>query len=167
MKNASEALISELMSQLNKDEQNICQRVIGCLSGLGYVPHKENVKNFVLSFKNRGVGQTIAKLGLRSGKNNGVFYSIKFYACKNPPEKFTNAVREAVIRSKGQYACSDCGICGAGEGERGYRCLLPDGTAFLRCGAYVVEIPDLTAVDAEDFNKLLIEQHGYFTERTK
>jgi hypothetical protein len=129
MKNSGEALVSELMSRLNEEEQKKCQRIIDCLTGLGYVPHKENVKNFVLSFKNREVGQTIAKLGLRSGKNNGLFYSIKFYACKNPPQKFSNAVREAVIRSNGQYACSDCGVCGAGQGERGYHCLLPDGTA--------------------------------------
>jgi hypothetical protein len=165
--NTREALIAELISRLNEVDQIICQRIINCLTGLGYAPVKENVRSFVLSFKNKTVNQTIAKIRFRDDKSKGVFYSIKFYACTNPPKKFTDAVLDAVSKSNRQYECSNCGICGAGVGERGYRCLLPDGTAFLRCGAYVVEIPCFAPEDVDGFNDLLKEQHAYFSARTK
>jgi len=160
--NKREALIDALLSELGEEDQQICRRIIEDLNEFGYTPHKENVKGLVLSFKNSGVRQTIAKIGIRVGRNRGVFYSLKFYACENPPEKFADAVRNAVLRSKGQYPCTDCGVCHVREGERGYRCRLPDGTEFVRCGAYVVEIPDLTLGDIDGFNRLLQEQHHYF-----
>ncbi len=167
MTNAKEKLIAELISQLNDDEQIMCRKIIACLTELGYVPYKESVRDFVLSFKNREVRQTITKIGIKSGREKGVFYRIKFYACESPPLKFLDAVINTVIQSNGQYGCSDCGVCGATEGKRGYRCQLPNGTEFLRCGAYVVEIPNLAPEDITDFNALLNEQHAYFSTRVK
>jgi hypothetical protein len=165
VKKARAVLIAELDSELSDDERPICQNIIGCLTELGYTPYKENVKDFVLSFKNSEVRQTIAKIGIRSGRRKGAFFSIKFYACISPPKKFLNAVAAAMLKANGRYACCDCGVCGAGAGERGYHCAYPDGSEFIRCGAYTVEIPGLTLEDAEDFNKLLIEQHAYFSTR--
>ncbi len=165
MKKTHELMISELMSQLNEDEKDTCRRIVDSLTELGYIPQRQKVQCFVLSFKNREVNQTIAKIGVRSGVNKGVFYSIKFYACKNPPEKFQNAVRDAILKSNKQYVCSDCGVCGAEKQERGYHYTYPNGEEFIRCGAYVVEIPDLASEDIDDFNNLLREQHTYFATR--
>jgi hypothetical protein len=162
MKDTQRELLSELTSQLGDDEKETCQSLAACLTELGYVPQRLKVQRFVLAFKSSEVGQTIAKIGVRNKK---VFYGIKFYACKNPPEKFMNAVRNAAVRSNGQYVCCGCEICGAAPEDRGYRVVLPDGEEFLRCGAYVVEIPELTAEDADSFCRLLREQHAYFTAR--
>lgn len=161
-------LISELMSLLSDDEKVSCQNVFDCLTELGYVPQKQKAKScYVLSFKNNRFRQTIAKIGVRNSVDNRAFYSIKFYACKNPPQKFSQAVQYAILKSNTQYICADCGICGADKDVRGYHYTYPDGTVFVRCAAYVVEIPDLTSEDIEDFNNLLAEQHAYFSTRAK
>lgn len=101
-----------------------------------------------------------------SNEDKRVFFSIKFYACKNPPQKFQNVVRQAIESSNMQYRCCDCGVCGAEKEKRGYRYTYPDGLDFIRCGAYVVKIPDLVPDDIDDFKSLLREQHEYFLSRT-
>jgi hypothetical protein len=166
VKEAHGALISELLSLMGDTDKQTCRSIVDGLLELGYVPQRQKVRGFVLSFKSHQVGQTIAKIGAPSGGDREAFFSIKFYACRRPPEKFASAVREAVEASSLQYRCCGCGVCGAKEGERGYRYLRPNGDEFVRCGAYVVRIPDLGPGDADDVKRLLREQHEYFLSRT-
>jgi hypothetical protein len=167
MNTTQKELTAELMARMSEEDRRIAGSITGCLTALGYTPQRQKVRDFVLSFASSRVKQTIAKIGVRSGRDAGVFYSIKFYACKNPPEKYSKAVRAAALRSIAQYRCADCGICGAADGERGYRVAMPDGSEFLRCGAYVVEIPELTEEDADEFCRLVREQHTYFLSRNR
>lgn len=157
------ALLSELMTLLNEDEKITCQKIIDCLTDLGYVPERQKVQGYVLSFKNKKVNKTIAKIGFKNGK--GVVYSLKFYACENPAPKFSNAIRVTIVKSKEQYKCSNCGACGVDKQVRGYHYTYPNGREFIRCGAYVVEIPNLAPEDIDDFNNLIAEQHTYFLAR--
>ncbi len=143
----------------------MCLNITDCLTELGYVPQRQKVQGYVLSFHNRQVNQTIAKIGVRGGKVSAPFFSIKFYACKSPPEKFLKAVQRAVSLSQGQYKCCGCNLCGAALEERGYLLTYPDGSDFVRCGAYAVEIPGLAPEDIGGFNSLLAEQHAYFQAR--
>lgn len=99
MRQSYAELISELLTLLGEEEKAACQKIIDCLTELGYVPQKQKVQCYIVSFKNNSVNQTIAKIGVRSGKIKGAFYSIKFYACKNPPQKFLNAVQTAILKS--------------------------------------------------------------------
>jgi hypothetical protein len=163
VKESKEALIAELMALQGEEDKVTSRRIIECLDALGYVPQRLKVRGFVLSFHNNQVKQTIAKLGVREGN---AFYSVKFYACKKPPEDFTNAVRETILKTKGRYRCCDCGICGASEGERGYRVAMPELGEFVQCGAYVVEIPGLNEDEAGDICSLLREQHAYYIGST-
>jgi hypothetical protein len=92
---------------------------------------------------------------------------IKFYACKNPPQKFLNAVQQGVEATNGRYKCCGCAVCGAKKEDQGYHTILPGGEEFISCGAYAVKIPDLVTEDIEAFKSLLFEQHEYFLTRTK
>lgn len=165
MKNAHPHLVHELLLMLNEQEKTTCQRIIHCLTELGYVPERQKVQGYVLSFKNKKVNQTIAKVGVKNGKD--VSYSIKFYACKNPAPKFCGAIRDIVLKSKEQYKCSDCGVCGVDKEVRGYHYTYPNGREFIRCGTYLIEIPDLMPDDIDDFTSLIAEQHAYFLAREK
>ena len=165
MKTAKIALNDDMLSRLEGEAQLLFRSVSGYLSELGYLPQRQKVRGFVLAYRNNALRQTIAKIGVRERSGAGAFFSLKFYACKSPPEKFAKAVRDAVLRSNGQYGCVDCGVCGAAEDVRGYRVVTADGAPFVRCGAYVVEIPGLTPADAEDVCRLLREQHAYFLHR--
>jgi hypothetical protein len=158
-------LLSGLMCLLNEKDREMCQRIASHLIDLGYVPQRQKVQGYILAFKNNQVNQTIAKIGIRAGKKKETLFSIKFYACKNPPEIFAEAIQNAVLSTNGQYECCGCNLCGAAANERGYRCTYPEGTDFIRCGAYVVEIPCLAPEDINDFNHLLTEQHHYFLTR--
>lgn len=164
-KEAHAELLSGLMCLLSKEDQAICQKIVGRLTELQYIPQRQKVQGYVLAFKNHQVNQTIAKIGVKGTKSKEAVYSIKFYACKNPPEKFLAAVQSAVSSTRGQYECCNCGLCGAATGERGYRCKYPENRDFIRCGAYVVETLDLAMRDVDDLNNLLTEQHTYFSSR--
>jgi hypothetical protein len=158
-------MVVSLFSLLDEDDKVLCREVIGCLTGLDYFPQKQKVQGYVLSFKNQEVNQAIAKIGVR--KDSKASYSIKFYACKNPPDRFMKALEKFIISTKERYKCTDCGLCGAAAGERGYSYTYPDGREFLQCGAYVVEIPGLAPADIPELKKLLTEQHRYFVSRMK
>lgn len=158
-------LIDELLSLVNDGEKDTCRAIADDLLDLGYLPQKQTVRGYVLSFKSRRTGQTIAKIGALGDDDRGAFYSIKFYACKEPPQKFRKAVETAIETTNMQYKCCGCGVCGAAEEDRGYSYVSPDSDEFVRCGAYVVRIPDLGREDIEDFGGLLREQHQYFLSR--
>jgi hypothetical protein len=163
---AHEALIAGLMALMGDADRETCRPLVDRLLALGYLPQRQKVQGYVLAFRNGRVGQTIAKIGAPRGAGDGASFSIKFYACRQPPPKFVSAVREAIETSNLQYRCCGCGVCGAGEADRGYRHLLADGEEFVRCGAYVVRILDLGPGDADGFASLLLEQHEYFLSRT-
>ncbi len=160
-------MLAGLESLVNERERGTCRLLTDRLLDLGYLPRREKVRGYVLSFHSRQTGQTIAKIGVRSDTDRSVLCAIKFYACKMPPPKFVGAVLAAVEASNRQYRCLDCGVCGAAEADRGYRLLLSDGEEFVRCGAYVVPIPDLQSEDIDDLGGLLREQHEYFLSRSE
>ena len=154
-------LISGLISLLNDEDKAISQKIINCLAELDYKPHRQKVRGYVLSFKNRKVGQVIAKIGVHYGKNR-VFFSLKFFACKNPPDKYKVAIKNAIAIEKERYACVDCGVCKIPAIGRGYFYTYEDGRTFKRCSTYVIEIPDLHLEDVDSINELLKKQHHYF-----
>jgi hypothetical protein len=158
-------LINELVSAAGSEERELCRHVVDLLLGLGYSPQKQRVRGLSLAFKSNRTKQTIAKIAITDSADRAVLYSFKYYACKSLPEKFSDAVREAIESTNGQYRCCGCGACGAKEGERGYRSAYPEGEDFLRCGAYVVRIPELGMGDLDDLRRVLSEQHGYFMSR--
>jgi hypothetical protein len=158
-------LINELVSVARSEERELCRHIADLLLGLGYSPQKQRVRGLSLAFKSNKTKQTIAKIAVSGNADRGVLYSFKYYACKSLPEKFSDAVRRAIESTNGQYRCCGCGACGAKEGDRGYRSTYPEGEDFLRCGAYVVKIPELGMGDLGDLERVLSEQHGYFLSR--
>jgi len=164
IKQRHRAMIDELLSLVGDDGQEMCRSVTSCPLELGYLPQRQRVKGYVLSFRSRQTRQTIAKIGV-IGDDRATFYSIKFYACREPPQRFRKAVEAAIEASPTQYRCCGCGVCGAAEEDRGYASVSPGGDEFVRCGAYVVRVPDLGQEDIEDFGALLREQHQYFVSR--
>ncbi len=160
-------LVAELLSLVNARERETCRSIVAVLLELGYLPRRDKVRGHVLSFRSPTTGQTIAKIGTLPGTDRATSYAIKFYACKAPPPKFVSAVTVAVEESSRQHPCVGCGVCGAAADVRGYRCPLPTGEEFVRCGAYVVKIPDLRREDVADFGGLLREQHEYFLSRIR
>ena len=161
-------LIVELIDLLPESEKEIYQEITNYLIELGYIPQKQNVKNFILAFKHKENGKVIAKVGAR--KREG-FVSIKFFACKNVPDKYVSALRSEIESHNGQYcgpvrsdivknACGQCNSCTGGG--IGYYYVYPDGKEVLRCGAYPILIPGISLDDMVEMKRLILEQHYYF-----
>jgi hypothetical protein len=164
-------LVSVLMSQLTDEDQRTYRQIIDYLVELGYVPQKQKVQGYVLSFKHDQTNKMIAKIGIRGGKHKGAFVAIKFFACQNVPEKYHDALRREIESRNGQYCRplrggsekNKCGYCrSCTGGGLGYYHMYPDGREILRCGAYPVVIPDLAPEDIGAMKKLIGEQHRYF-----
>jgi len=177
-------LIDELVDKLSENEKQVFKEIIDYIINLGYIPQKQSVNDFILSFKHAINNKVIAKIGFRKQKG---FISIKFFACENVPDKYIMALRdeadlneERAIKngkpaSSGpvpdrnpipsntimkQCTAGVCSICTGGSMRYYYQ--YPDGKEIFRCSAYPVLIPDLTEKDIDDLKRLLLEQHHYF-----
>ncbi|MHB0858243.1 MAG: hypothetical protein ACYC5M_11815 [Anaerolineae bacterium] len=164
---AHTTLIVELLSLLRPEDRTLCQSLVDYLQELDYTPQRQKVQRYVLTFKNHALKQTIAKIGVSDTADRRAAVAIKFYACKHPSQKFRDAVQDAIESTPMQYRCCGCGVCGAQAEDRGYRYVMSTGEVFIRCGAYVVAIPNLVLADIDDIKSLLLEQHAYFLARAE
>ena len=169
--------IKLLLSALDDESRPLYHDIAMYLFEMGYVPQKQSVSDFVLAFKHRENGKVIAKMGFRKQKG---FLSVKFFACKDVPEKFIAALRIEADANEDKYSnpapphdhhtipsdeimkkCTlQCSVC-TGGGMR-YFYVYPDGKEIFRCGAYPVLLPNITRADLCDLKRLLSEQHNYF-----
>jgi hypothetical protein len=173
MTHKQQSLIDDFLNALSEDEKYIYGDVINRIVELGYIPQKQNVKDFVLSFKYCQNGKIIAKMGIRKQKG---FLSIKFFACKDVPEKYIAALgensddayarltppkRDELRPNEIMLKCTlSCNVCTGGKMRYYYQ--YPNGKEIYRCGAYPVLLPDITGNDVEDLKRLISEQHNYF-----
>ena len=67
------------IDSLPNDPKSIYKEIIYFLIELGYIPQKQKVRDFVLSFKHKENGKVISKMGIR---NQHGFVSIRYFACK-------------------------------------------------------------------------------------
>ena len=91
MTHKQQSLIDDFLNALSEGDKYVFGDVINSIVELGYIPQKQKVQDFVLSFKHNQNGKIIAKMGIRKQKG---FLSIKFFACKNVPQKYIMALGE-------------------------------------------------------------------------
>ena len=168
------ALINELIEYLPATEKPIHREIANYFAELGYIPQKQKVRDFVLSFKHKESGKVISKMGFRGQKG---FVSVRFFACKNVSEKYIDALRKDIEYRDGQYTAkltsnsnisgmltNKCGYCGdvCTGGGLGYYYKYNDDKIVSRCGAYPIIIPDIKEHDVEELKRVILEQHNYF-----
>ena len=166
-------LIETLISFLPNEQKAIYGELAYFLVDLGYLPQKQQVSDYILSFKHKENKKVIAKMGIR--KN--VFFSVRFFACKTVSEKFLDALRKDIDSYKRQYTDklsfvpntesmvkNKCGYCGdiCTGGGYGYYYKFSDYDIVKRCGAYPVVIPDITKNDIDEIKRIITEQHNFF-----
>jgi hypothetical protein len=170
-------LITNLMELLPKNEKMIFKNIVDYLVELGYIPQKQKVKDFALSFKHNTNGKIIAKIGV--SKQIG-HLRLKYFACKNIPQKYIKALYDEAVENKNRYSlpvpppdkepilknmimkkCTNsCNICTGGNMRYYYK--FEDGNEIYRCSAYPILIKSLEYSDIEDLKHLLFEQNNYF-----
>jgi len=171
------ALINELFTLLPKNEESAYRSIVNYLLELGYIPQKQKVQGFDLSFKHKVNGIIIAKIGIYHQKGR---FRLKFFACKDVPEKYIKALHDEAVANENRYSievpppdndpvppsvimkkCTlRCRVCTGGKMRYFYR--FTDGREVFRCTAYPVFVPDISENDANELKRLLLEQHNYF-----
>lgn len=170
MTQKQQAVINEFINILPEADKNIYGNIIDYFIALDYIPQKNRS---YISFKHKTNGKVIAKIKKAEIR-------LKFFACKDVPEKYINALRKEIDDSDGQYTmpvpppddlpvpagaimkkCTlACNTCTGGKMRYYYK--FPDGKEIFRCGAYPVIIPAIEQCDIEDLKRLIFEQHNYF-----
>ena len=90
MTNKQVKLMDELIDKVPENEKQVFNEIMDYVIKFGYIPQKQSVSDFVLSFKHEINNKVMIKTGIRKKKG---FLSIKFFACKDVPEKYIMALR--------------------------------------------------------------------------
>jgi hypothetical protein len=156
-----EELVNSFLSLLGDDIRPLYHDIVMYLSELGYDPKKEKSS---ISFKHDLHNKQMAKIGFRRNKGNPPFFALRFSACRGYSQRFNDIVGAAVAKPpfhEAQCTKNCCNNC-AGEAETHvYTYIYPDGKIEFHCGAYALEIPDITADDIGEIQRLIKEEHEY------
>ena len=159
-----EELVNSFLSTLGDEIKPLYQDIINYLSDLGYVPKKEKEN---ISFKHDLHNKQIAKMGMKKSKDSSSFIALRFSACNGYSQRFTDIVSVTIIKYPSRVAgciSSNCNYCAGEPATHVYSYTFPDGESRTHCGAYTLEIPDISADDMEEIMKLIKEEHEYLLE---
>ena len=153
--------VETFLAMLDDEKRFLYRQLIKILVKYEYVPwHKERIKGYVLSFKNFAHNRVIATMGLREGSAEP-FFGLRFSSCADYSEKFARVIHERIASPNNRLAkCAECRYCKGDKFVYTYR--FPDGETKAACGAFILEIPDISIDDLEEIEKLVKEQHEYF-----
>lgn len=159
---AWEKHIEAFYSMISSEQKMVYQPIINLLIERGYTPMKKQTKGYILSFSNLSHNRVIARFGVREGGADA-FFGLRFSSCTNYSDKFSKVIRDRILSSNNRLAkCGECGFC---KGDKFvYTYTFPDGEMKAACGAFVLEIPDVTTNDIDEIKSLINEQHAYFME---
>ncbi len=159
--NQQEALAHQFLLTLDPETRPLYHEIMMCLAEYGYHPRKEGSN---LSFKTALHGKQIAKMGTRRGKTQTPFFALRFSGCGEYTQKFADVIKETIIKypSKAARCTSNlCSYCGGWPDTHVYAHTFPDGERKAVCGAYALEIPNISADDIGEIKRLIREEHEY------
>ena len=156
-----EELVNDFLSTLGDEIRPYYQDIITYLSELGYHPQKERL---TILFKHDLHNKQMAKMGLKKNKAQTPFFALRFSACRGYSQRFTDIVSAAVMNYPARAArCTDngCNFCRGEAASHVYTYTFSNGENKTHCGAYVLEIPDITSDDIGEIKNLIKEEHTY------
>ena len=157
---ACEKHIDTFYAMISDEEKPVYRTIINKLLALGYTPMRKQTKGYILSFSNLDHNRVLARCGIREGGQTA-FLGLRFSSCANYSEKFVNVVHDRIVSSNNRPAkCSECRFC---KGDKFvYNFTFPNGETKASCGAFVLEIPNVSSADIPEIERLIDEQHAYF-----
>jgi len=163
MTKRQEALINSFISTHGDQITPAYMDIIAYLSELDYNPYKLGSG---ITFKHDLHTKQMAKLGTKGGKKKGFspFFALRFSVCRGYSQRFSDVVGDYIAKYPTREArCvnGECTYCGGEPGTHVYTYTASNCEGQTHCGAYAVEIPDVTADDVEEIKKLIKEEHAY------
>ena len=153
-------LWNAFLQSLNDDERAVYEELAACMAEYGYEPRKNNSN---MSFYHARHNKQLAKMGIRTGKKDaGPFFALRFSACRGLSERFAAVIDANIARFPQKFSRCVSGACSFCNGDPFSHVYLHSTDASaMHCGAYVLEIPRLTAADLPELQKLISEEHTY------
>jgi len=155
-----EKLINNFLSELSDELRPLYGEIIDCLSDCGYNPQKERTN---LSFKHNLHNKQMAKMGFRN-PNGFSFFALRFSACTGYSQRFCDIVCAMIEKYPSKIAmCVDgnCRYCAGEPLTHVYTHICQNGETKFHCGAYALEIPNLSVEDIAEIKLLVTEEHRY------
>ena len=162
-----EELIHSFLAELDDESRRLYRSIIMYLSEFGYHPQKGKSS---ISFKHDQHNKQMAKIGIRINKKqaSSPFFALRFSACRGYSQRFIDIVRSYMTQYPARVSqCMHNGGCHfcAGDAETHvYTYTFPNEETKAHCGAYAIEIPDITADDVAEIKALIKEEHEYLLE---
>jgi hypothetical protein len=156
-----EDLVNSFLSILGEDIRLLYQDIIKYLSELGYNPYKQ--RSYIV-FKHELHNKQMAKMGKKIYKDHSPFFALRFSACKEYSQKFTDIVAIAVSNPdfrEAQCIYNGCNYCRGEAASHVYTYTSPNGENRSHCGAVAFDIPDIKADDIIEIKSLIKEEHEY------
>jgi hypothetical protein len=142
-----EELLEAFLIPLGDEDKTLYRDIAACLTELGYHPEKQ--RSYMV-FKHDLHHKQMAKMGMAKNKELTPFFALRFSACRGYSKRFEDIVSANIIRNPSKKPGCMTGTCHFCEGEphtHVYTYIFPDGESRSHCGAYALEIPDVTAED--------------------
>jgi hypothetical protein len=166
-----EELTAAFLAELDDAAGPLYKDIIMCLSELGYAPQKARSN---MAFKHDLHNKQIAKMGVKMGAKTGMrtnkkigsapFFALRFSACRGYSQRFAGIVKANIEKSPSKTprcTVNACNFCAGEPVTHVYTCEFPNGENKTHCGAYALEIPDVTETDIDEIKKLIKEEHEY------
>lgn len=154
-------LINSFLEMLKVDEKSVFWGVISYLSEIGYNPVKQ--RSYIV-FNHDLHNKQIAKIGIRTNKDKAPFLAIRFSACRGYTKRFEKIVKDAIINNPSKVAncmLGKCSYCSGDPSTHVYTNIFENCGSKFHCGAYALEIPNISFADIPEIKKLLKEEHDY------
>ncbi len=156
-------IIKSYLVQFEDEIKPIYHDIILYLCELGYHPKKDGSS---ISFKHDLHNKQMAKMGTKVDKKKGAspFFSLRFSACRGYSQRFIDIVSSYMTKYPTRAArCTSagCNYCSGAADTHVYTHIFPNGESKSHCGAYAVEIPDITMDDIAEIKRLIQEEHEY------
>ena len=162
-----EELVNSFLSALGDEVRPLYAELMSELDELGYHPKKENSN---ISFKHDLHNKQIAKMGVKVNKQRGSkrgstpFFSLRFSACRGYSKRFADVIGAYMTKyptRASRCTSEECNYCAGEADTHVYTYTFEGDESKTHCGAYAIEIPNLTADDMTEIKKLIKEEHDY------
>ena len=155
-------LVNLYLSQFDDEINSVYLDVIMHLCALGYNPKKEKSS---ISFKHDLHNKQIAKMGTKAvkGKEPAPVFSLRFSACRGYSKRFGDIVENYISKYPTRVSMcisNACTYCAGEPTEHVYTHVFSDGEK-MHCGAYAIEIPNITTHDISEIKNLIDAEHEY------
>lgn len=156
-----EELVNSFLSALEDEIRPLYHEIIMYLSELSYNPKKEKAS---ISFKHDLHNKQMAKMGFKGNKEHNPFFSLRFSACREYSQRFANIISTNIIKYPSKIPgciANNCNYCSGEPDTHIYTHTFPNGERKSHCGAYALEIPDITVEDIGEIKKLIKDEDNY------